>query len=59
MAGAELIHHGEPEEGHALDRSAHYLREALSAWLSTGEEINYAAEDNDILTAIGRGFAGG
>ncbi|HBU5754278.1 TPA: Polarity suppression protein, partial [Klebsiella pneumoniae] len=22
-------------------------------WLSTGEEINYAAEDSDILTAIG------
>ena len=39
--------------GHALDRSAHYLREALSVWLSTGEEINYAAEDSDILTAIG------
>ena len=34
-------------------RSAHYLREALSVWLSTGEEINYAAEDSDILTAIG------
>ncbi|RAU68244.1 phage polarity suppression protein [Klebsiella pneumoniae] len=34
--------------GHALDRSAHYL-----VWLSTGEEINYAAEDSDILTAIG------
>ncbi|MCV4599933.1 Polarity suppression protein, partial [Escherichia coli] len=31
----------------------HYLREALSVWLSTGEEINYAAEDSDILTAIG------
>ncbi|HBQ1178594.1 TPA: Polarity suppression protein, partial [Klebsiella pneumoniae] len=29
--------------GHALDRSAHYLREALSVWLSTGEEINYSA----------------
>ena len=29
--------------GHALDRSAHYLR----------EEINYSAEDSDILTAIG------
>ena len=39
--------------GHALDRSAHYLREALSVWLSTGEEINYSAEDSDILTAIG------
>lgn len=39
--------------GHALDRSAHYLWEALSVWLSTGEEINYAAEDSDILTAIG------
>ncbi|WP_407299209.1 phage polarity suppression protein [Klebsiella quasipneumoniae] len=39
--------------GHALDRSAHYLREALSVWLSTGEEINYTSEDSDILTAIG------
>ncbi len=39
--------------GHALDRSAHYLREALSVWLSTGEEIHYAAENSEILTAIG------
>lgn len=39
--------------GQALDRSAHNLREALSVWLSTGEEINYAAEDSDILIAIG------
>lgn len=39
--------------GHALVRSAHYLREALSVWLSTGEEINYTSEDSDILTAIG------
>jgi hypothetical protein len=39
--------------GLALDCSAHYLREALSVWLSIGEEINYAAEDSDILTAIG------
>ncbi|WP_441295790.1 phage polarity suppression protein [Raoultella terrigena] len=37
----------------AFIRSAHYLREALSVWLSTGEEIHYAAEDGDILTAIG------
>nr|VXZ81525.1 Phage polarity suppression protein (Psu) [Klebsiella pneumoniae] len=42
--------------GHALDRSAHYLREALSVWLSTGEEINYAAEDSNILTAIDSGL---
>ncbi|ENO7551887.1 TPA: phage polarity suppression protein [Klebsiella quasipneumoniae] len=39
--------------GHALDRSAHYLREALSVWLSTGEVIHYSAEDSDILTVIG------
>ncbi len=37
--------------GNALDRSAHYLREALSVWLSNGEVINYSAEDSD--TAIG------
>ncbi len=40
-------------KNHTLDRSAHCLREALSVWLSAGEEIHYAAEDSDILTAIG------
>ncbi|MEB8219000.1 phage polarity suppression protein [Citrobacter braakii] len=37
----------------ALDRSTAYLREALSVWLTAGNEINYSAQDNDILTAIG------
>lgn len=37
----------------ALDRSVSYLREALSVWLTTGNEINYSAQDKDILTAIG------
>ena len=37
----------------ALDRSAAYLREALSVWLAAGNEINYSSQDNDILTAIG------
>lgn len=37
----------------ALDRSMAYLREALSVWLAAGNEINYSAQDNDILTAIG------
>jgi hypothetical protein len=30
-----------------------YLREALLVWLAAGEKINYSAQDNDILTAIG------
>lgn len=37
----------------ALDRSTAYLRDALAAWLEEGAEINYAAHDNDILTATG------
>jgi len=37
----------------ALDRSVAYLREGLSVWLAAGNEINYAAQDNDILTTIG------
>lgn len=37
----------------ALDRSIAYLREALSVWLTAGNEINYSAQDNDILTTIG------
>lgn len=28
------------------------LREALLAWLTAGEKINYWVQDNDILTAI-------
>ena len=37
----------------ALDRSMACLREALFVWLAAGNEINYSAQDNDILTAIG------
>ncbi|MGG7694514.1 phage polarity suppression protein [Klebsiella aerogenes] len=37
----------------ALDRSMTYLREALSIWLAAGNDINYSAQANDILTAIG------
>jgi len=37
----------------AMQHSVDYLREALSVWLAAGEEINYSAQDNDILTAIG------
>jgi len=37
----------------ALDRSTAYLRDALAAWLQAGAKINYAAQDNYILTAIG------
>ena len=37
----------------AFDRSTAYLRNALAAWLEEGAEINYAAQDNDLLTAIG------
>ncbi|EMH4163358.1 phage polarity suppression protein [Pluralibacter gergoviae] len=37
----------------ALDRSVSYLREVLSVWLAAGNEINYSAQDNNILTAIG------
>ncbi|HCA3407734.1 TPA: phage polarity suppression protein [Salmonella enterica subsp. salamae serovar 35:g,m,s,t:-] len=37
----------------AIDRSVSYLREALSVWLTAGNEINYSAQDRDILTAIG------
>ena len=36
-----------------MQHSVDYLREALSAWLAAGEKINYSAQDNDILTAIG------
>ncbi|KAA1143584.1 hypothetical protein LJU39_19445 [Citrobacter freundii] len=37
----------------ALDRSMAYLREALSIWLTAGNDINYSAQDSDILTTIG------
>ncbi|HDT0937965.1 TPA: Polarity suppression protein [Escherichia coli] len=36
-----------------MQHSVEYLREALSVWLDAGEKINYSAQDNDILTAIG------
>ena len=36
-----------------MQHSVDYLREALSVWLAAGEKINYAAQDSDILTAIG------
>lgn len=37
----------------ALDRLMAYLRKILSVWLVAGNEINYSAQDNDILTAAG------
>ena len=37
----------------AMQHSLDYLREALLAWLSAGENINYSVQDNDVLTAIG------
>lgn len=37
----------------AMQHSVDYLREALNVWLVAGENINYSAQDNDILTAIG------
>ena len=36
-----------------MQHSVDYLREALTVWLAAGEKINYCAQDNDILTAIG------
>ena len=36
-----------------MQHSVDYLREALSVWLAAGGKINYSAQDNDILTAIG------
>lgn len=38
----------------ALDHAAAYFREALNSWLSEEKEINYCAQDNDILTAAGQ-----
>lgn len=52
----ELMHITEQPEQvkeRALDRAAIYIREALSLYLASGAEIHYAAEDRDILTAIG------
>jgi len=37
----------------AMQHSVDYLREALLVWLAAGDKINYSAQDNDILTAIG------
>ncbi len=37
----------------AMQHSIDYLPEALQVWLAAGEKINYSAQDNDILTAIG------
>lgn len=37
----------------AMQHSLDYLREALQVWLAAGEKINYSAQDDDILTAIG------
>lgn len=37
----------------AMQHSVDYLREALNVWLAAGEKINFSAQDNDILTAIG------
>ena len=36
-----------------MQHSVDYLREALLVWLAAGDKINYSAQDNDILTAIG------
>ncbi|EKM5761200.1 phage polarity suppression protein [Cronobacter dublinensis] len=46
---------GQPDfiKRRALDRAATYIRDALAAWLNTGQEINYCAQNNDILTAAG------
>ena len=37
----------------AIRRATHYIGEALRGYLTTSQEINYTAENNDILTAIG------
>ncbi|MFZ5259455.1 phage polarity suppression protein [Enterobacter bugandensis] len=37
----------------AMQHSLDCLREALQFWLAAGEKINYSAQDNDILSAIG------
>ena len=37
----------------AIRRATHYIGEALRGYLTTSQEINYTAENKDILTAIG------
>lgn len=37
----------------AIRRATHYIGEALRDYLATGPEVNYTAENSDILTAIG------
>ena len=37
----------------AIRRATHYIGEALRDYLATGPEINYTAENSDILTSIG------
>lgn len=52
----ELMHlHGQPDivRERALDRAAAGIREALSVYLASGVEIDYAEDDREILTAIG------
>ena len=36
-----------------MRHSVDYLRKMLQVWLAACEKINYSAQDNDILTAIG------
>lgn len=37
----------------AIRRATHYIGEALREYLAASHEINYSAENSDILTAIG------
>lgn len=37
----------------AIRRATHYIGEALREYLAASQEINYSAENSDILTAIG------
>lgn len=37
----------------AMQHSVDYLCGALQVWLAVGEVINYSAQDNNILTAVG------
>ncbi|WP_342006203.1 phage polarity suppression protein [Citrobacter sedlakii] len=48
-----IMNQPEMIKNRALDRSMAYLREAFSVWLAAGNDINYSAQDSDILTAIG------
>lgn len=36
-----------------MRHSVDYLRKMLQVWLAACEKINYSAQDNDFLTAIG------